>query len=81
MGDESPYSATDIAEIVDGAELVRFEGGLLYVWAGAAVEVYSLTSDFTDHILLPMTGTWSCHKAYDLIDEYIKDLKDDPIQN
>ena len=76
--EETNYSAIDIVNLVDGAELVTVVREIyLCVWrGGSVVDVYDLTDagKQADYQVLPMFVSRSLLSAHDAIDDYFLEL-------
>ena len=75
--EETNYSAVDILNIVDGAELVTIVREIyLCVWhGGSVVDVYNLTTlDKPDYQVLPMFTPRTLLSVHDAIDDYFQEL-------
>ena len=76
--EETNYSAIDILNIVDGAELVTIVRDIyLCVWqGGSVVDVYDLTdaSKVPDYQVLPMFAPRCMLTVHDAIDDYFEGL-------
>ena len=75
--EETNYSAVDILNIVDGAELVTIVREIyLCVWhGGSVVDVYDLTDlKEPDYQVLPMFTSRCLLTAHDAIDDYFEAL-------
>ena len=83
--EETNYSAIDIVNLVDGAELVTVVQEIyLCVWhGGSVVDVYDLTdvNNEADYQVLPMFASRCLFTVHDAIDEYFKSLDDDKVKN
>jgi hypothetical protein len=77
--EETNYSAIDILNIVDGAELVTIVREIyLCVWHGGnEVDVYNLTDlKEPDYQVLPMFAPRCLLTVHDAIDDYFMELDD-----
>jgi len=76
--EETNYSAIDIVNVVDGAELVTLVREIyLCVWdGGSVVNIYDLTdaSRETDYQVLPMFAPRCLLTVHDAIDDYFEAL-------
>jgi len=75
--EETNYSAIDILNIVDGAELVTIVREVyLCVWqGGSVVDIYDLTDQATpDYQVLPMLAPRCMLTVHDAIDDYFEAL-------
>ena len=76
--EETNYSAIDIVNLVDGAELVTVVREIyLCVWhGGSVVDVYDLTdaSNKADYQVLPMFAPRCLLTVHDAIDDYFLEL-------
>jgi len=75
--EETNYSAIDILNIVDGAELVTIVREIyLCVWhGGSVVDIYNLTEGgYPDYQVLPMFAPRCLLTVHDAIDDYFDDL-------
>lgn len=79
--EETNYSAIDIVNVVDGAELVTLVREIyLCVWdGGSVVNVYDLTdaSKEPDYQVLPMFSARCLLAVHDAIDDYFIELDRD----
>ena len=78
--EETNYSAIDILNIVDGAELVTIVREVyLCVWqGGSVVDIYDLTDQATpDYQVLPMFAPRCLLSVHDAIDDYFLQLDTD----
>ena len=78
--EETNYSAIDILNIVDGAELITIVREIyLCVWhGGSVVKVYDLTDlKEPDYQVLPMFTPRCLLTVHDAIDDYFDDLDSD----
>jgi len=78
--EETNYSAIDILNIVDGAELVTIVREIyLCVWHGGnTVDVYDLTTNNEpDYQVLPMFAPRCLLSVHDAIDDYFLELEHD----
>jgi len=77
--EETNYSAVDILNIVDGAELVTVVREIyLCVWHGGnVIDVYNLTDlKEPDYQVLPMFASRCLLTVHDAIDDYFMELDD-----